>query len=52
MLDVIVARNDGRSGGRVWDEDASRIGVEEVEFSVDGGRTRFARRKVKKAEAG
>jgi hypothetical protein len=36
-------------GGRVWEEEASRRGVEEVEFRGVGGRTRFARRKVKNA---
>jgi len=47
--DVIVAREEGSRGGSVWEEDASRIGVDVVEFSVDGGRTRFARKKEKKA---
>jgi hypothetical protein len=37
------------SGGRVCEEEGSRRGVDVVEFSVEGGRTRFARRKEKKA---
>jgi len=47
--EVIVAREEGSRGGSVWEEEASRIGVDVVEFSVDGGRTRFARKKEKKA---
>jgi hypothetical protein len=47
--DVMVAREEGWSGGRVPDEEGSRRGVEVLEFRVDGGRTRFARRKEKKA---
>jgi hypothetical protein len=49
-LEVIVAREDGKSGGRVCEEEGSRRGVEVFEFSVEGGRTRFARKKLKKAE--
>lgn len=48
-LDVMVARLDARSGRRVCGDDGSRRGVEVVEFRVEGGRTRFARRKEKKA---
>jgi hypothetical protein len=48
-LDVIVAREDGKSGGRVCEEDGSRRGVEVFEFSVEGGKTRFARKKLKNA---
>jgi hypothetical protein len=48
--DVMVASEEGCSGGSVPDDDGSRRGVEEVEFSVEGGRTRFARRNEKKAE--
>jgi hypothetical protein len=49
-LEVIVAREDRKSGGRVCGEEGSRRGVEVFEFSVEGGRTRFARKKLKKAE--
>lgn len=49
---VIVASEEGPSGGRVWEEEASRRGVDVVEFWVEDGRTRFARRKVKNAEIG
>ena len=48
-MDVMVAREEGVSGGRVWEDDGSRRGVEVFEFKVDGGSTRFARRKEKKA---
>lgn len=47
--EVMVASEEGCNGGRVPDEDGSRRGVEVVEFSVEGGRTRFARRNEKKA---
>jgi len=47
-LEVIVAREDRKSGGRVCGEEGSRRGVEVFEFSVEGGRTRFARKKLKK----
>ena len=47
--DVIVAREEGCNGGSVPEDDGSRRGVDVFEFSVDGGRTRFARRKEKKA---
>ncbi len=49
-LEVIVAREDGKSSGRVCEEEGYRRGVEVFEFSVEGGsRTRFARKKLKKA---
>jgi hypothetical protein len=48
-LDVIVAREDGKSGGRVCEDDGSRRGVEVFEFSVEDGKTRFARKKLKNA---
>lgn len=48
-MDVMVARVVGWSGGSVPDEEGSRKGVDVFEFSVEGGRTRFARRKKKKA---
>jgi hypothetical protein len=51
-LEVIVAREDGKRGGRVCEEEGSRRGVDVFEFSVEGGRTRFARKKVKKAGGG
>jgi hypothetical protein len=51
-LEVMVAREEGPSGGRVCDDEGSRRGVEVVEFSVEGGRTRFARRKEKNAGRG
>lgn len=47
--DVMVAREDGWSGGRVREDEGSRRGVEMFEFRVEGGRTRFARRKEKNA---
>jgi hypothetical protein len=47
--ELMVAREDGVRGGRVCEEEGSSRGVEEVEFKVEGGRTRFARRKVKNA---
>lgn len=47
--DVMVASEEGCSGGRVPGEEGSRRGVDVFEFSVDGGRTRFARRNEKKA---
>jgi hypothetical protein len=48
----MVARDDGVRGGRVCEEEGSSRGVEVVEFKVEGGRTRFARRKVKNAVQG
>jgi hypothetical protein len=48
-LDVMVASDEGNKGGRVCDDEGSRSGVEVVEFSVDGGSTRLALRKEKKA---
>lgn len=51
-FEVIVAREDGSSGGRVCEDEGSRRGVEVFEFSVEGGRTRFARRKEKNAVCG
>jgi hypothetical protein len=48
-LDVIVAREDGKSGGRLCEEEGCRSGVEIFEFSVEDGKTRFARRKLKNA---
>lgn len=45
----MVARLEGPSGGRVCEEKGSRSGVDMVEFRVEGGRTRFARRKKKNA---
>jgi hypothetical protein len=48
-LEVIVARDDGKRGGRVCEEEGSRRGVDIFEFSVEGGKTRFARRKLKNA---
>jgi hypothetical protein len=48
-FELIVAREEGPRGGKVCEEEGSRRGVEVFEFSVDGGRTRFARRKEKKA---
>ena len=51
-LEVIVASKEGRSGGRVCEDEGSRRGVDVVEFSVEGGRTRFARRKEKNAVGG
>ncbi len=48
-LEVMVASEEGKSGGRVCDEEGSRSGVEVFEFKVEEGRTRFARRKVKNA---
>jgi hypothetical protein len=45
----MVAREEGWRGSRVCEEDGSRRGVELVESAVEGGRTRFARRKVKNA---
>jgi hypothetical protein len=49
VLEVMVASEEGWSGGRVWEDDGSRRGVDVFEFKVDGGRTRFARRKEKNA---
>jgi hypothetical protein len=43
--ELMVAREDRVRGGR----DGSSRGVEVVEFKVEDGRTRFARRKVKNA---
>jgi len=48
----MVASEDALSGNRVCDEDGSSRGVEVLELSADGGRTRFARRKKKKAFEG
>jgi hypothetical protein len=48
-LEVIVAREERVSGGRVCEEEGSRSGVEVFEFSVEGSKTRFARRNEKKA---
>ena len=48
-IDVMFARKEGVSGGNVCEEEGSRRGVEVVELSVDGGRTRFARKKEKNA---
>jgi len=45
----MVAREEGKRGGRVCDEEGSRRGVEVFELSVEGGKTRFARKKLKKA---
>ncbi len=50
-LEVMVAREEGESGGRVWEEEGSRSGVEVFELKVEG-RTRFARRKEKNAVEG
>ena len=47
--DVMVASDEGCRGGSVPDEEGSRRGVELVELRVEGGRTRFARRKEKNA---
>lgn len=47
---VIAAREEGASGGRYSEEDASRRGVDVLELRVEAGRTRFARRKVKNAK--
>ncbi len=47
--EVIAARLEGKRGGRVWEEEASRRGVLVVELYVEGGRTRLLRRKVKNA---
>ena len=47
-----MAREEGPRGGRVWEEEGSRRGVDVVEFWVEGGRTRLARRKVKNAVSG
>ena len=46
---VMVAREEGPNGGRVWEEEGSRRGVDAIEFWFEEGRTRFARRKVKNA---
>jgi len=46
--DVISASEDGNSG-KVCEDNGSRSGVEVVEFRLEGGRTRFARRNIKKA---
>lgn len=48
-LEVMVASEEGCNGGSVPEDDGSRRGVDVVEFSVEGARTRFARRKEKKA---
>jgi len=49
-VDIVARLEVGKeSGGRVCEDEASRRGVEEVEFRVEVGRTRFARRKVKNA---
>jgi hypothetical protein len=45
----MVASEEGCNGGSVPEDDGSRRGVEVFEFSVEGGRTRFARKKEKKA---
>jgi hypothetical protein len=45
----MVARLEGPRGGRVCEEEGSRSGVDVVEFRVEEGRTRFARRKEKNA---
>jgi hypothetical protein len=50
-LEVIVASDEARSGGRLWDEEGFRRGVEVFELSVEEGRTRFARRNEKNALA-
>ena len=47
--EVMVASEEGCNGGSVPEDDGSRRGVDVVEFSVEGARTRFARRKEKKA---
>jgi len=44
-LELIVVSEEEPRGGRVCEEEGSRRGVEVFELSVDGGRTRFARRK-------
>jgi hypothetical protein len=46
---VSVASEEGGSDKRVSGEDWLRRGVEGFEFGVEGGRTRFARRKEKNA---
>lgn len=52
-IEDIVAREEVvRRGGRVWEDEASRRGVDVVELRVEGGRTRLLRRKVKKAAFG
>lgn len=48
-LEVMIASDDARSGGRVCEDDGERRGVEVFELSVEDGRTRFARRKEKNA---
>lgn len=50
-VEVMLARDEGGKmrGGRVCEEDGSRRGVLRLELRVEVGRTRFARRKVKKA---
>jgi len=48
-LEVIVARDEGKSGGSVCEEEGSRRGVEVFELSVEDGKTRFARKKLKNA---
>lgn len=53
VADVEVERGEGEGGGRVWEVEGVRRGVEVLEDMAEwvlvGGRTRFARRKVKKA---
>jgi hypothetical protein len=46
----MVASEEGSKGGSVWEEEGSRRGVEVLEFKVDCGKTKFARRKEKKAD--
>lgn len=47
--DMVASEDIVRRGGRVCEDEASRRGVDVVEFSVEGGRTRLLRRKVKNA---
>ena len=47
--DVMSVSEGGNSGGRICEGNGLRRGVEVVEFKLEGGRTRFARRNVKKA---
>jgi len=49
--DVISASDEGNSGSECEDN-GWRSGVDVVEFKLEGGRTRFARRNVKKASDG
>lgn len=46
---AMVATEEGGSGGRDWEEDGWRRGVEVFEMGVEGWRTRLAWRKEKNA---